>query len=219
MNDLLKAETEKLVYSWSQYEAPFLQDYLVADVEDPRINVQSILSRHFLLGTLLGEKIQAILTEELRFAATMNWLLELNKRAGDAEELRAVLYALRRSADNAEGTEIPQHVVQTFASLPVSTGEVQIPNYIEDFLANARLHDDRSTPNRSSFDTFLRIWKEVLSRETPQCISVLEPACGSANDYRFLDACGIARLIDYTGFEVPRRFQWNWSGRSGELTA
>jgi ubiquinone/menaquinone biosynthesis C-methylase UbiE len=31
---------------------------------------------------------------------------------------------------------------------------------------------------------------------------VLEPACGSANDYRYLEACGIARLIDYTGFDL-----------------
>ena len=130
MHDLLKAETEKLTRSWSQYDAPFLQDYLVADVEDPRINVQSILSRHFLLGTLLGEKIQPLLAEELRFAAAMNWLIELNKRAGDTEELGAVLYALKRGADNAEGTEIPHFMVQTFASLPTSTCGIKIPNYV-----------------------------------------------------------------------------------------
>jgi SAM-dependent methyltransferase len=32
--------------------------------------------------------------------------------------------------------------------------------------------------------------------------TVLEPACGSANDYRFLEACGIARLIDYRGVDL-----------------
>jgi hypothetical protein len=32
--------------------------------------------------------------------------------------------------------------------------------------------------------------------------SVIEPACGSANDYRFLDAYGIARLVCYTGFDL-----------------
>ena len=31
---------------------------------------------------------------------------------------------------------------------------------------------------------------------------MLEPACGSANDYRFLEACGLARLVDYTGFDL-----------------
>ena len=32
--------------------------------------------------------------------------------------------------------------------------------------------------------------------------AVLEAACGSANDYRFLDAYGIARLVNYTGFDL-----------------
>ena len=30
----------------------------------------------------------------------------------------------------------------------------------------------------------------------------LEPACGSANDYRFLQAYGLGRLVDYTGFDL-----------------
>ena len=33
-------------------------------------------------------------------------------------------------------------------------------------------------------------------------ISALEPACGSANDYRFIESYGIGRLIDYTGFDL-----------------
>ena len=31
---------------------------------------------------------------------------------------------------------------------------------------------------------------------------MLEPACGSANDYRFLHAYGLARLVRYTGFDL-----------------
>ena len=31
---------------------------------------------------------------------------------------------------------------------------------------------------------------------------LLEPACGSANDYRYLAAFGIAGLLDYTGFDL-----------------
>jgi SAM-dependent methyltransferase len=38
--------------------------------------------------------------------------------------------------------------------------------------------------------------------EPGRCISVVEPACGSANDYRFLHEYGVARLIDYTGFDL-----------------
>ena len=50
--------------------------------------------------------------------------------------------------------------------------------------------------------TFQAIWSEVLASEQHQSISVLEPACGSANDYRFVETFGIARLLDYTGFDL-----------------
>ena len=33
-------------------------------------------------------------------------------------------------------------------------------------------------------------------------IKVLEPACGSANDYRFFQGCGLARHIDYLGLDL-----------------
>jgi ubiquinone/menaquinone biosynthesis C-methylase UbiE len=55
----------------------------------------------------------------------------------------------------------------------------------------------------AGLDTFRRLWSEALaseSRKTP--ISVLEPACGSANDARFLSAFGLARLVAYTGFDL-----------------
>jgi SAM-dependent methyltransferase len=39
-------------------------------------------------------------------------------------------------------------------------------------------------------------------REAAPSPTVLEAACGSANDYRRLDSCGIAPLIDYSGFDL-----------------
>jgi SAM-dependent methyltransferase len=53
--------------------------------------------------------------------------------------------------------------------------------------------------------TFQRIWAGLLRTEPPSAASVLEPACGSANDYRFLEAYGLARLIDYTGFDLCQK--------------
>ena len=44
----LQEESDKLARSWMQHDAGMLRDYLVAGVEDPRLNVQSVLSRHFL---------------------------------------------------------------------------------------------------------------------------------------------------------------------------
>ena len=43
-------------------------------------------------------------------------------------------------------------------------------------------------------------WRLRLPK--PQPLSVLEPACGSANDYRFLDAYGLGRLVSYAGFDI-----------------
>ena len=56
MHDTLKLESEKLARSWMQHEPAKLRDYLVAGIEDPRINLQSILSRHFLVRSVFGEK-------------------------------------------------------------------------------------------------------------------------------------------------------------------
>lgn len=56
MNDRLRQESEKLARSWMQHKSGWLREYLVAGVEDPRINIQSILSRHFLLRALCGER-------------------------------------------------------------------------------------------------------------------------------------------------------------------
>jgi hypothetical protein len=42
----------------------------------------------------------------------------------------------------------------------------------------------------------------VLAMVDAPHLSVLEPACGSANHYRFLVRCGIARFLDYAGFDL-----------------
>jgi len=60
--------------------------------------------------------------------------------------------------------------------------------------------------------TFEAIWRELLAGEQPRRICVLEPACGSANDYRFLDTFGIARLLDYVGFDLCEKNIVNASG-------
>ena len=67
----LQAESDKLARSWMQHDAGMLRDYLVGGVEDPRLNVQSVLSRHFLTHALTGERFAALMEQELRFAAAM----------------------------------------------------------------------------------------------------------------------------------------------------
>src|SRR4051812_24408489 len=60
MDELLRTETVNLTKSWMQHDREMLRDYLVTGVEDPRINVQSILSRHFLNVALFGKRFEGL---------------------------------------------------------------------------------------------------------------------------------------------------------------
>jgi SAM-dependent methyltransferase len=195
LDDRFKLESDCLKKSWMQYDRAVLRDYLVKDVEDPRINIQSILTRHLLIRRLFGGGFEDLMEHELRFGLVMNWLLSLLKKSIRAGQLHDVLNMLLAGEEDADGLKIPLYVSETFASLllpnymcdlfswtPVETTEVPIPEYL--------------------MSTFQAIWHEVLASENTPRISVLEPACGSANDYRFIEAFGIAKLLDYMGFDI-----------------
>lgn len=195
MEERFELETDRLKRSWLQYDRATLRNYLVEDVEDPRINVQSILTRHFLIKHLFGGQFEYLMEQELRFGLVMNWLLKLLKKSVRAGQLQAVLGTLLAEEDNAEGLEIPSYISDTFAAL-------RLPNYICDLLNWTPVETTESPIPEYLMSTFQAIWHEVLAGEQPQHISVLEPACGSANDYRFIEAFGVARLIDYMGFDL-----------------
>ena len=194
----LKLETDRLAKSWMRHGRDTLRNYLVQDVEDPRINIQSILTRHFLIERLFGRKFEALMEQELRFALVINWLLGLLKRPVHAWQLQATLHALLAPEKLADGLQIPPYVSETFAALA-------LPNYICDLLNWAPVETTDVPIPEYLMSTFETIWQELLAGEQPRRASVLEPACGSANDYRFLDAFGIARLLDYTGFDLCRK--------------
>ncbi len=198
----LQQESEKLTRSWMQRDAAMLRAYLVAGVEDPRLNVQSVLSRHFLTHALTGERFSALMEQEIRFAAAVNCLTSLVGKLGHAEELQLILYALRHGIGNVEGLEVPEFLLRAFAALPKP--DLGIPNYVEEFLAETEVVNGQPKPHQPSLDTFLQLWNRTLASEaspTPP-LTVLEPACGSANDYRFMHAYGLARLLHYTGFDL-----------------
>jgi len=115
----------------------------------------------------------------------------------------AVLHALRRGADDAEGLRIPRFVLRNFTALPVKIGELTVPNYIESCLeAMASAVGDIRFPETGR-DTFIGLWARALASDPPkEKLSVLEPACGSANDYRFIAASGLAARLDYSGFDL-----------------
>jgi len=131
MEAFLKQETERLARSWMRHDAAALGSYLVEGVEDPRVNVQSILTRHFLLHALFGRRFEALMDHELHFAAAANWLTHPANGLDAAETRAAVLHALRRGADNAEGLELPAFLIRLFAELPAAAAGAAVPNYIE----------------------------------------------------------------------------------------
>jgi len=202
MRSRLKRETVKLKKSWMQYDETMLRDYLVEEAEDPRINVQSILTRHFLTEGLFGNRFAALKEEELRFAIVMNWLRKLFEKGLGPEDAQSLLYALRKQADNASGMEIPYYVSKIFANFRTRADGLTIPNYLTAALKEAQLEPTAHGLSERSKNTFQSLWRRLLARKRPEPVSVLEPACGSANDYRFLHTYGLARLLDYTGFDL-----------------
>lgn len=203
MEPSLAQETGQLLRSWMQHEPAWLRDYLVAGVEDPRLNLQSILSRHFLIRSLCGARFEALMEQECRFSAVLAWLGMLAARPDPVETMEAVQHALARGADNAEGLELPSFVLQTHALLPARLGALEVPNYINHFLSESVPAAAREKPS-GVIDTFQTLWSAALSSIAPlePRPTVIEPACGSANDFRFLHSYGLARLLDYCGFDL-----------------
>jgi hypothetical protein len=195
MDERFQTEVAGLKRSWMRHDRDTLREYLVRDVEDPRINVQSILTRHFLIQALFGERFSAVMQQELRFALLMNWLLKRRKAPATSRQLDGVLDALLQGNKQVAGLDIPQFLFETFAG-PANA------DYLCDVLSWAAAETAGGPIPQYLMNTFQAIWRQLLGRERSERISVLEPACGSANDYRFIDSYGIASLLDYTGFDL-----------------
>lgn len=204
MNPQLGEESRKLAQSWMRHSPQALRDYLVAEVEDPRINLQSILTRHFILREAFPGRFERLMMEEYRFSAAAAALGQLFELLHHPEESELVLYALDRGSDNAEGIPIPPVILRAKQGLPREVEGVTVPDYIELFLRGAQFDGAKARPGEAALDVFPALWTHALegtARPGPR-LSVLEPACGSANDYRFFPRYGLAPLIDYTGFDI-----------------
>jgi SAM-dependent methyltransferase len=53
-------------------------------------------------------------------------------------------------------------------------------------------------------DRFAAAWTQALDTQPARRLSVIEAACGSANDYRYFESYGLAPLLDYTGFDLTQ---------------
>ncbi len=205
MNERLLGETEKLVQSWARHQPDLLRDYLVSGVEDPRLNLQSILTRHFLARGLTSEPPAQLMEQEVRFSAAMNLLLQMRPSLRVEEDAALMLHALQSGADNFEGAAIPPYLTAAFRELPLSIPGGVVPNYLADFLIrfDPQRSWDFSRPG-STLEAFAPLWQIALAGLPRDAGTkrLLEAACGSANDYRWLDAYGFADQLEYAGFDL-----------------
>ena len=153
-------EESKLKQSWAAYSPETLDAYLVSGYQNPRINPQSIIARHFFVRQLFGSEFDDLMQEELRFCVESN-------------------EALRQRA----------------AEMGVTMGVFTNPDKRAAVERVCAVIADRE-------QIFERRWREALAAKSAEPISVLELACGSANDYRSLASYGIARFLDYTGVDL-----------------
>ena len=201
MSPELAEESRRLAASWMQHDDEMLRDYLVSGVQDPWLNGQSMQARHFLIERVCGRSLPGVAEHEVRFVEAVRWLWDGGKRDGDVGWFEAVRHALQRGADDAEGAEVSRSVLDEYARLPREIDGVVVPNYVqaacESGLAGGTFASARPG--------FAGVWKGLLDPRPAAGLTVLEPACGSANDYRLFEAFGLARHLDYVGFDLCER--------------
>jgi len=157
-----RIERRLLKHAWVHAKPEKLQGYLVGGMQNPVINVQSILARHELIRELDGEKHEALMEEELSWAVEKNRDLR-TRRQELVREHGSDFKAIKRSGKWQEAYD------------EVMSGE----------------------------QPYAEAWREAL-QAGPEAsrTSVIEAACGSANDYRFFDSYGLAERVDYTGIDI-----------------
>jgi SAM-dependent methyltransferase len=198
MAEELISESNRLRNAWNRHDSDVLDRYLVSDVEDPRINVQSIISRGFLIDSIWPDEFTGLIREEIRFGICLSFILRFLKGNCSQASRRRLLEALENGAVACSGAGIPPYLRLAFES--AYDGRAELPDYITEALA-ARTVDGEWLPD-SALSTFEHIWHRILCGREADRISVIEPACGSANDYRYLDSFGVGGFLEYTGFDI-----------------
>jgi SAM-dependent methyltransferase len=131
----------------------------------------------------------------------MNWAREALRLGAGWDELKAIHHALRAGSGNAEGLPVPHFLRRAFDALPARASEIEIQNYIAQFLDQPQNGPDPCLDEHLLY-LFGNVWNRLLASESPTPVSVVELACGSANDYRFFDTFGLAKHLDYTGLDL-----------------
>ena len=191
----LQNESNKLQYSWDRHPSDILDRYLVTNHEDPRINIQSILTRAFIIDHLWPNEFDDLISDELRFGSILCWMIqELRKDQDRYDLLEAISHA---------DPVVPQYIRETYEWL--ETDDCPIGNYISDALLSTNPDRPEIFLSETALCTFEHFWSSLLHNRDVEQLSIIEFGSGSANDYRFFDSFGLARFIDYRGIDISRK--------------
>ena len=193
LSENLQREAQLLQHSWDRHSPEHLDEYLVAATEDPRINIPSILTRALFADTLFPDQFAALSDEELRFGLCLTWLTDALESAPRIE----------LSAAAPEFPDAPPFMAETARLL--QDPAFPLIDYLTEALALEPDIGSEDAFASSVLDTFANVWQSELSAQenaTTPMPRVIELACGSGNDYRFLHDFGFARFLDYTGIDI-----------------
>ncbi len=199
--DALAIESKQLQKAWMRHDLRRLDSYLTADVEDPRINVQSIITRAFLIDSIWPKEFTGLIRQEFLFGACMTFILKTLKSTPSISH-QELLDALAEGSQSCGDAKIPPYLQQTYDTL--SANGQDIPDYITGTLIDLPV-DQEGLIAEPALSTFENLWNIVLHDRNAKSISVMEPACGSANDYRFIHSYGVSRFLGYTGFDICKK--------------
>ena len=195
MDDTLRFESQRLKFSWDKNSHDHLDTYLVQDVEDPRINAQSILTRALIADTLFPGRFTVLIDAEFQFSACMIWILK-QLRDGHSR------WDLLNELEQQKSEHLPEFICAMYRALQCD--ESPYPNFISDALFHAPVYENFLIHDRV-LSTFASFWNSALKGLSAEALRILEPGCGSANDYRQLDQHGLSRFLNYTGIDIASK--------------
>ena len=194
-------ETKALREAWMRHDDRFLNDYLVSDVEDPRIHFPSILTRGLVAELLFSGQHRALIWEEYRFGICMSYMRRVFQKRPSLGTSSLLLEALKKGDDHFQSIPVPTYLHETWKLLN------KLPDRASNYIAECLVMD----PSRGAktvelkppvLNTFQDRWRALLAGTDVSALRVMEPACGSANDYRFMHSFGFGHLMTYRGFDI-----------------
>ena len=101
--EYIAKEQKQLKKSWAGHAPEVLDQYLVSGYQNPRINAQSILARHFIIRRLFADEFDALMKDELAFCVEANDAIRRR-----ASELGVTIQAYTDPKKRAQVAEVCQ---------------------------------------------------------------------------------------------------------------